>query len=134
MRIKALAIPPLGPMFGSVLFSDGHIQAIGRDAKGRKQYLYHALFRGVRESTKYEHVITFAEALPVLRQTVREHMAAPGLPRKKVLATVVHLLEITLIRIGSDDYARENSSYGLTTLKGRHVAIQGTEVRFRFTG
>ncbi|MEH2553624.1 DNA topoisomerase IB [Bradyrhizobium algeriense] len=115
-------------------FPDGHIQATGRDAKGRKQYRYHARFREVRESTKYEHVVAFAGMLPSIRETVREHMALRGLPREKVLATVVHLLETTLIRVGNDDYARQNNSYGLTTLKNRHVGVEGNEVRFRFTG
>jgi DNA topoisomerase-1 len=115
-------------------FPDGHIQATGRDAKGRKQYRYHARFREMRESTKYEHVVAFADALPSIRETVRDHMALRGLPREKVMATVVHLLETTLIRVGNDDYARQNNSYGLTTLKNRHVAIEGNEVRFRFTG
>src|SRR5690349_6676169 len=107
---------------------------LGRDAKGRKQYRYHPRFREVRESTKYEHVVAFANALPAIRVQVREHMALRGLPREKVLATVVHLLETTLIRVGNDDYARQNKSYGLTTLKNRHVAVDGAEVRFRFTG
>jgi hypothetical protein len=88
----------------------------------------------VRESTKYEHVVAFADELPSIREKVREHMALRGLPREKVLATVVHLLESTLIRVGNDDYAKQNNSYGLTTLKNRHVAVDGNEVRFRFTG
>jgi DNA topoisomerase I len=104
------------------------------DAAGRKQYRYHARFREVRESTKYEHVVAFADALPSIREKVGEHMAMRGLPREKVLATVVHLLESTLIRLGNDDYAKQNNSYGLTTLKNRHVAVDGNEVRFRFTG
>jgi DNA topoisomerase-1 len=133
-RIRALAIPPAWTDVWICPFPDGHIQATGRDAKGRKQYRYHARFREVRESTKYERVVAFADALPSIRETVREHMALRGLPRKKVLATVVHLLETTLIRVGNDDYARQNNSYGLTTLKNRHVAVQGNEVRFRFTG
>jgi len=133
-RIRALAIPPAWTDVWICPFSDGHIQATGRDAKGRKQYRYHARFREVRESRKYEHVVTFADALPSIRETVREHMALRGLPREKVLATVVHLLETTLIRVGNDDYARQNNSYGLTTLKSRHVEIEGNEVRFRFTG
>jgi DNA topoisomerase I len=133
-RMRALAIPPAWTDVWICPFSDGHIQAIGRDAKGRKQYRYHARFREVRESTKYEHVVAFADALPSIRETVREHMALRGLPREKVLATVVHLLETTLIRVGNDDYARQNNSYGLTTLKNRHVAVEGNEVRFRFTG
>jgi DNA topoisomerase-1 len=133
-RIRALAIPPAWTDVWICPFPDGHIQATGRDAKGRKQYRYHARFREVRESTKYEHVVAFADALPFIRETVREHMALRGLPREKVLATVVHLLETTLIRVGNDDYARQNNSYGLTTLKNRHVAVNGNEVRFRFTG
>ena len=133
-RIKALAIPPAWTDVWICPFPDGHIQATGRDAKGRKQYRYHARFREVRESTKYEHVVAFADALPSIRDTVREHMALRGLPREKVLATVVHLLETTLIRVGNDDYAKQNNSYGLTTLKNRHVAVKGNEVRFRFTG
>jgi len=133
-RIKALAIPPAWTDVWICPFADGHIQATGRDAKGRKQYRYHAVFREVRESTKYEHVVAFADALPTIREVVEEHMDLRGLPREKVLATVVHLLETTLIRVGNDDYAKQNSSYGLTTLKNRHVAVDGNEVRFRFTG
>jgi DNA topoisomerase I len=133
-RIKALAVPPAWTDVWICPFADGHIQATGRDAKGRKQYRYHAHFRELRESTKYEHVVAFADELPSIREKVREHMSLRGMPREKVLATVVHLLETTLIRVGNDDYARQNNSYGLTTLKNRHVAIEGSEVRFRFTG
>jgi DNA topoisomerase I len=133
-RIKALAIPPAWTEVWICPFPDGHIQATGRDAKGRKQYRYHQRFREVRESTKYEHVVAFADALPAIREKVQEHMALRGLPREKVLATVVHLLETTLIRVGNDDYAKQNNSYGLTTLKNRHVSVDGDEVRFRFTG
>jgi DNA topoisomerase I len=133
-RIRVLAIPPAWTDVWICPFADGHIQATGRDAKGRKQYRYHARFREVRESTKYEHVVAFADALPSIRERVREHMALRGLPREKVLATVVHLLETTLIRVGNEDYAKQNNSYGLTTLKNRHVAVDGNEVRFRFTG
>jgi len=133
-RIKSLAIPPAWTEVWICPFADGHIQATGRDVKGRKQYRYHPRFREIRESTKYEHVVAFAEALPHIRTKVREHMALRGLPRQKVLATVVHLLETTLIRVGNDDYAKQNNSYGLTTLKTRHVAVDGNEVRFRFTG
>jgi DNA topoisomerase-1 len=133
-RIKALAVPPAWTDVWICPLAAGHIQATGRDAKGRKQYRYHVRFREVRESTKYERVIGFAGALPAIREKVEEHMALRGLPREKVLATVVHLLETTLIRIGNDDYARENNSYGLTTLKNRHVAVEGNEVRFRFNG
>jgi DNA topoisomerase-1 len=133
-RIKSLAIPPAWTEVWISPFADGHIQATGRDAKGRKQYRYHARFREVRESTKYEHLVAFAAALPGIRKKVKEHMALPGLAREKVLATVVHLLETTLIRVGNDEYAEQNNSYGLTTLKNRHVAVDGNEVRFRFTG
>jgi len=133
-RIKALVIPPAWVDVWISPFADGHLQATGRDAKGRKQYRYHALFRGVRESTKYEHVVAFADELPTIRKKVHEHMGRRGLPREKVLATVIHLLETTLIRVGNEDYAKQNNSYGLTTLKNRHVAVDGNEVRFRFTG
>jgi DNA topoisomerase-1 len=133
-RIKALAIPPAWTKVWICPFADGHIQATGRDAKGRKQYRYHPHFREVRESTKYEHVVAFANVLPAIRKKVKLHMALRGLPREKVLATVVHLLETTLIRVGNDEYAQQNNSYGLTTLKNRHVAVDGNEIRFRFTG
>ena len=133
-RIRSLAIPPAWTNVWICPVADGHIQATGRDAKGRKQYRYHPQFREVRESTKYEHIVAFANALPAIRAKVREHIARRGLPREKVLATVVHLLETTLIRVGNDDYAKQNQSYGLTTLKNRHVAVEGSEVRFRFTG
>jgi DNA topoisomerase I len=133
-RVKALAIPPAWIHVWICPFSNGHLQATGRDAKGRKQYLYHPRFREVRESTKYEHLIAFAEALPVLRKRVREHMGLHGLRRNKVLATVVYLLDTTFIRVGNEDYARHNSSYGITTLANRHAIIRGAEVRFRFTG
>ena len=133
-RIRALAIPPAWRDVWICPFADGHLQSTGRDAKGRKQYRYHPRFREIRESAKYEHVVAFADALPSIRTKVREHMALRGLPRRKVLATVVHLLETTLIRIGNDDYAKQNNSYGLTTLQNRHVAVNGGEVRFRFTG
>ena len=133
-RIRSLAIPPAWTDVWICPIADGHIQATGRDARGRKQYRYHSRFREVREGTKYEHVVAFANALPAIRSKVREHMALRGLPREKILATVVHLLETTLIRVGNDDYARQNNSYGLTTLKNRHVEVNGSDVRFRFTG
>jgi DNA topoisomerase-1 len=133
-RIRSLAIPPAWTDVWICPFADGHIQATGRDARGRKQYRYHPLFREARETTKYDHLIEFAEALPAIRRRVGKHLGLRGLPREKVLATVVHLLETTLIRVGNDDYARRNDSYGLTTLKSRHVAIEGSQVRFRFTG
>lgn len=134
MRIKTLAIPPAWTDVWICPFADGHIQATGRDARGRKQYKYHELFREIRDSGKYEHMVAFARALPGIRAKVSEQMAMRGLPREKVLATVVHLLESTLIRVGNDDYARNNKSYGLTTLKNRHAEVEGSQVRFRFTG
>ncbi|TAJ83078.1 DNA topoisomerase IB [Reyranella sp.] len=133
-RIRTLAIPPAWTEVWICARANGHIQSTGRDAKGRKQYRYHSDFRDLRESAKYEHIMTFARLLPTLRGQVAEHMAMRGLGREKVLATVVHLLESTLIRIGNDDYAKQNQSYGLTTLRDRHVAINGSELRFQFKG
>lgn len=133
-RIKSLAVPPAWTDVWICPFDNGHIQAVGRDAKGRKQYRYHARFREIRDSTKYEHLTAFADALPTIRRTVKRHLARRGLPREKVLATIVHLLETTLIRVGNGDYAKQNNSYGLTTLKNRHVAVKRDEIRFRFTG
>ena len=133
-RIKSLAVPPAWTEVWICPSADGHIQATGRDARWRKQYRYHPLFRELRESGKYERLIAFANALPAIRATARAQMGLRGLPREKVLATVVHLLDTTLIRIGNDDYARQNRSYGLTTLKNRHAEVSGGEVRFRFTG
>jgi DNA topoisomerase-1 len=133
-RIKGLAIPPAWTDVWICPKADGHIQATGRDARGRKQYRYHARFREVRESTKYHRMLAFAASLPVIRAKIQEHLALRGLSREKVLATVVHLLEATLIRVGSDEYARSNKSYGLTTLKNRHVEVDGTALRFNFKG
>ena len=133
-RIRALAIPPAYTDVWICPDPDGHIQATGRDARGRKQYRHHPRFREVRDSTKYERMLDFAAALPGLRARVDADMGRRGMPREKVLATVVHLLETTMIRVGNADYARQNKSHGLTTLKGRHVRVQGSEVRFRFKG
>jgi DNA topoisomerase-1 len=133
-RIKALAVPPAWTEVWICRNANGHIQATGRDARKRKQYRYHSRFREIRESTKYDHMLAFAEQLPAIRRKVQEHLALRGLPREKVLATVVHLLETTLIRVGSDEYARTNKSYGLTTLKNRHVAVEGSALKFNFKG
>jgi DNA topoisomerase-1 len=133
-RVRRLAIPPAWTDVWICAKANGHLQATGRDARGRKQYKYHPQFREVRESTKYEHMLEFARALPAIRTRIAEHMALRGLPREKVLATVVHLLESTLIRVGNDDYARENKSYGLTTLRNPHVSVEGSQLRFRFKG
>ncbi|MEJ8840194.1 DNA topoisomerase IB [Ramlibacter sp. AN1133] len=133
-RIRKLAIPPAYTDVWICPKANGHLQATGRDARGRKQYRYHPQFREVRESTKYGHMLEFAKALPAVRAKLAQHMALRGLPREKVLATVVHLLETTLIRVGNDDYARENKSYGLTTLRNPHVKVDGSELRFQFKG
>jgi DNA topoisomerase-1 len=133
-RIKSLVIPPAYTDVWICAKASGHIQATGRDAKGRKQYRYHPAFREVRESTKYEHMLEFAKGLPAIRKTIDEHMSLRGLPREKVLATVVHLLENTLIRVGNSDYVKQNKSYGLTTLRDPHVKVEGGELRFQFKG
>ncbi|MEH3146631.1 MAG: DNA topoisomerase IB [Methylobacterium frigidaeris] len=133
-RIRALAVPPAYTDVWVCRHANGHIQATGRDDRGRKQYRYHPEFRQARDSTKFQHMMSFAEVLPGLRATIAEHMGRRGLPREKVLATVVHLLETTLIRVGNDDYARTNKSYGLTTLRDPHVSIEGRELTFRFKG
>lgn len=133
-RIRKLAIPPAYVDVWICPKANGHLQATGRDARGRKQYRYHPQFRELRESTKYEHMMEFARALPAIRAKLAQDMALRGLPREKVLATVVHLLETTLIRVGNDDYARENKSYGLTTLRNPHVKVDGSELRFQFKG
>ncbi len=133
-RIRSLAIPPAYTDVWICSKANGHIQATGRDAKGRKQYRYHPRFREFRDSTKYGHMLAFAQALPAIRAKIAEHMALRGLQREKVLATVVHLLETTMIRIGNDDYAKQNKSYGLTTLRNRHVDVEGSELKFHFKG
>jgi DNA topoisomerase I len=133
-RIRRLAIPPAWRSVWICPDPNGHIQAFGYDDKGRKQYRYHPKFREVRESIKFEHMRAFAEALPCLRRRVAEDMARPGLGRAKVLATVVHLLETTMIRIGNDSYAKENDSFGLTTLRARHVTVESSQLKFHFKG
>ena len=133
-RIRKLAVPPAYTEVWICPKPNGHIQATGRDAKGRKQYRYHPKFREVRDSTKYEHMLEFARGLPDIRLKIAEHMKLKGLPREKVLATVVYLLENTLIRVGNDDYVKQNKSYGLTTLQDRHVKVSGNELKFQFKG
>lgn len=133
-RINALGIPPAYTSVWICPSPVGHIQATGRDAKGRKQYRYHSQYRDLRDGTKYEHMMVFAQQLPAIRAAIDQHMALPGLPREKLLATIVHLLEATMIRVGNADYAKQNKSYGLTTLNDRHVQIDGSELRFRFKG
>jgi DNA topoisomerase-1 len=133
-RIRSLAIPPA---YGDVWICPsptGHIQATGRDARGRKQYRYHPRWRETRDATKYEHMAEFAAVLPAIRARVAADLARKELSREKVLATVVQLLETTLIRVGNDDYAKENGSFGLTTLRNRHVKVEGGTMRFAFKG
>jgi len=133
-RIKSLVIPPAWTDVWITTDPRGHLQVTGRDVKGRKQYRYHPRWRAVRDETKYERMLAFGAALPTIRARVDADLARPGLPREKVLATVVRLLEATLIRVGNEEYARENRSYGLTTLRNRHVDVHGTELRFEFRG
>lgn len=133
-RIKSLAIPPAWTDVWICPDENGHLQATGRDARGRKQHRYHPRFRQVREAAKFERLVAFAGALPALRARIDHDMAKRGLPREKVLATIVHLLDTTLIRVGNDEYAKANKSYGLTTLKDQHARIQGDKLRFVFTG
>jgi DNA topoisomerase-1 len=133
-RIERLAIPPAWRDVWICPFANGHIQATGRDARGRKQYRYHPQWRQVRDEAKYGRMTAFAARLPALRARVERDLARPGLPREKVIATVVRLLETTLIRVGNEEYARDNGSFGLTTLRDRHVAVHGSALRFRFRG
>jgi DNA topoisomerase I len=133
-RIRALAIPPAWTDVWICPSPNGHVQAFGRDARGRKQYRYHARWRETRDETKYARMLAFARVLPRIRAQVERDLARPGLPREKVLATLVRLLETTLIRIGNEAYARTNKSYGLTTLRERHVDVNGSQVRFSFRG
>jgi DNA topoisomerase-1 len=133
-RIRTLAVPPAWTDVWICASERGHLQATGRDARGRKQYRYHAKWRKERDQAKYGRLIEFAEALPVLRKKVLSDMALLGLPREKVVATVVRLLDKTLIRIGNDEYARDNDSYGLTTMRSRHVEVSGSTVHFEFKG
>ncbi|HWE98956.1 MAG TPA: DNA topoisomerase IB [Caulobacteraceae bacterium] len=133
-RVRRLAIPPAWTEVWICPDPNGHIQAVGRDAKGRKQYRYHAGWRACRDEAKYESLLAFGQALPRLRERVEADLGHRGLPREKVLAAVVRLLELTLIRIGNDEYAKQNKSFGLTTLRKRHVALKGAGAVFEFRG
>ncbi len=133
-RIEALGIPPAYREVWICPDPQGHLQATGRDNKGRKQYRYHPRWRQVRNETKFNRMLDFAKALPLIRQRTQQDLGLPGLPREKVLATVVRLLEATLIRVGNPEYARDNNSFGLTILRDRHVEISGAEVKFQFRG
>jgi DNA topoisomerase-1 len=133
-RIKSIGIPPAYEFVWICPSPNGHIQATGLDARGRKQYRYHPKWRELRDQNKYEHIMQFAAVLPALRARVASDMKRDGLPREKVLATIVSLLEKTLIRVGNAEYAEKNKSYGLTTMRRKHVAIGRGVLRFDFTG
>jgi len=133
-RIKRLAIPPAWTDVWMSPDPRGHLQATGRDARRRKQYRYHPRWREIRDAVKFDRMLAFAEALPMIRQRTDRDLERHGMPREKVLATVVRLLEETRIRIGNDEYRKENGSYGLTTLLDRQVNVVGAEVRFSFRG
>jgi DNA topoisomerase I len=133
-RIRSLAIPPAWTQVWIAPHKDQHLQATGRDAKGRKQYRYHPRWREYRDETKYTNILAFAKALPRIRSRVRRDLKKTGLPREKVLAAIVRLLETSLIRVGNDEYARENHSFGLTTMRHRHASVRGATMHFRFRG
>jgi DNA topoisomerase-1 len=133
-RIRSLAIPPAYTDVWICPSPNGHIQATGRDARGRKQYRYHPKWREVRDETKFGRMLAFSEVLPQIRKRIERDLQLAGLPREKVLATVVRLLECTCIRVGNEEYAKSNRSFGLTTLQDRHVEISGSSVRFEFKG
>ena len=134
LRIKRLAIPPAWSDVWICPSPNGHIQAIGRDARRRKQYRYHERWREIRDENKYDRLINFGKALPKIRRRLKKDLALGGLPREKVLATIVELLERSFIRVGNEEYARENKSFGLTTMQDRHVDVKGSKLRFRFRG
>src|SRR5205809_2505328 len=134
LRIKRLAIPPAWSDVWICPSPNGHIQATGRDARRRKQYRYHERWREIRDENKYDRLVNFGKALPKIRRRLKKDLALSSLPREKVLATIVQLLERSLIRVGNEEYARENKSFGLTTLQDRHVDVKGSKLRFRFRG
>jgi DNA topoisomerase-1 len=134
LRIKRLAIPPAWTEVWICPSSNGHIQATGRDARRRKQYRYHERWREIRDENKYDRLVNFGKALPKIRKRLKRDLALKGLPREKVLATIVQLLERSFIRVGNEEYARENKSFGLTTMQDRHVDVKGSKLRYRFRG
>ncbi len=133
-RIRSLVLPPAWKDVWICRYAEGHLQATGLDARGRKQYRYHAKWREVRDQTKFERTIAFAEVLPALRQRVDADLSQRGLTRERVLATLVRLLELSLIRVGNEAYMKENKSFGLTTLRPSHADLQGSTVKFEYTG
>ena len=133
-RIRALAVPPAWSDVWICAHPRGHLQATGRDAKGRKQYRYHADWRICRDESKFDRMQAFAAALPGIRRRTRADLGLPGVPRDKVLAAIVQLLEKSLIRVGNEEYVKQNQSFGLTTLRNRHVRVRGGVLRFQFRG
>jgi DNA topoisomerase I len=133
-RIKALAIPPAYTDVWICPIPNGHLQATGRDARGRKQYRYHKRWREVRDENKFDRMVEFAKALPAVRAAIHRDLGLTGMPREKVLATIVSLMERTAIRVGNEEYARENESFGITTLRDEHVDVEGSKITFRFRG
>jgi DNA topoisomerase-1 len=133
-RIRSLAIPPAWKHVWICLHEDGHLQATGRDQRGRKQYRYHPRWRSIRDETKFDKMLAFAHSLPTIRKVVDEDLAKPGFTKRKVVAAVVRLLELSLIRVGNSEYARTNDTYGLTTMRDEHASILGSSVEFRFRG
>jgi len=133
-RIKALAVPPAWTDVWICPNARGHIQATGRDERGRKQYRYHPLWRQTRDQTKFDRMISFGETLPSIRKRVREDMGLIGLPRQKVLAVIVRVIDLTSIRVGNTRYAKENKSFGATTMRGRHADVSGSTITFEFAG
>jgi DNA topoisomerase-1 len=133
-RIRSLVLPPAWENVWISATPKGHVQAVGFDARGRRQYRYHPEWRAARDSNKFQKMIAFAKVLPKIRRRTARALKQPGLPREKVLAAVVQLLEKTLIRVGNEEYAKTNHSYGLTTMRGRHVAVRGGHLHFDFRG
>lgn len=133
-RIKSIGIPPAYNHVWICPYDNGHIQAIGYDARNRKQYRYHNNWRAIRDQNKFEHIISFGEKLNEIRESVKKDLSKQDLSKEKVLAAVVKLLEVTLIRVGNEQYAKDNKSYGLTTLRSKHVEVQGHKITFEFMG
>jgi DNA topoisomerase-1 len=133
-RIKSLVVPPAWNDVWICPNPKGHLQATGRDARGRKQSRYHPRWREVRDETKYERMMAFGAALPTIRERVEQDLAQPALPQEKILAAIVRLMETTLIRVGNVEYAKQNQSYGLTTMRGKHVRVDGSTITFKFQG
>lgn len=133
-RIRSLVIPPAWEHVWICPFENGHIQAIGRDARGRKQYRYHPHYREVRDEAKFDRMLDFGEALPKIRSRVNKDLSRHGLPQKKVIAAIVRLLDETCIRVGNEEYVKANKSFGLSTMRNRHVEVHGSKIHFHFQG